>query len=599
MNIKQFINACLAGGLFLETALNGQDQTPPGITKQPANQLVSRGANATFSVNTLGTTPLDYRWFFNDAPMDGATNRSLAITNAQLANVGRYAVVITNLYGSITSQVATLTVDPTFTKLATHPTFNRFDESFGCNWVDYDNDGFIELFVVNGGWYGSLYYTNALYRYNSADGTFSKLTTNEVGSLVGEKADWWFAAWGDYDNDGLIDVKLSKGGPGVLYRQQANGKFIKVTRAGALPVPQTFSCVPAWGDYNQDGFLDLFMANEWHDSTTTPYNWTNILYCNRGNGVFTVVNSRPLVQNNGWNVEGTGWGDMDGDGDLDLVLGTWTGPKVFRNDGNDQFVLLTGGALGKETDVEISPSWGDYDNDGWLDVFLTSGGLFHNDGNGEWTKTQLGGGVLGIWGDYDNDGWLDLFICRGGGGNATTNLLYHNNGDGRFSLVTAGSVSTDSGLSLTCAWGDYDNDGFLDLFVTTRAGYDKLLYHNNGNSNHWIMIKLVGTASNRSAIGAKVRVKATIGGKTVWQTREIAGGNRAQNDIRAHFGLGDATSVDLVRIEWPSGNVQESSGPRAMCRKSAMLFPTVLSPTPRWCALRRRIPLPARAARSL
>ena len=163
--------------------------------------------------------------------------------------------------------------------------------------------------------------------------------------------------------------------------------------------------------------------------------------------------------------------------------------------------------------------------------------------------------AMGMWGDYDNDGYLDLFVVRGQLNNYA-NLLFRNNGDGTFTQVKTGSLANDLGRSPTCAWGDYDNDGFLDLFVPRRAGQQNLLYHNNGNSNHWLLVKLAGTTSNRAAIGAKVRATAIINGRRMTQMREISGGNRAQNDLRAHFGLGNATSVMTLQVEWPSGTVQ-------------------------------------------
>jgi ASPIC and UnbV/FG-GAP-like repeat len=152
-----------------------------------------------------------------------------------------------------------------------------------------------------------------------------------------------------------------------------------------------------------------------------------------------------------------------------------------------------------------------------------------------------------------------LFVT--GTGPYSVNYLYHNNGDGTFARVFAGSVTADAGISYGCAWADYDNDGFLDLFVA-RGGDTfpsvNLLYHNNGNSNGWLKVRLVGTVSNRSAIGAKVRIHATIAGKTFWQLREInTGDGFCGNLLEAHFGLGDATNVDTLRIEWPSGIVQE------------------------------------------
>jgi hypothetical protein len=163
------------------------------------------------------------------------------------------------------------------------------------------------------------------------------------------------------------------------------------------------------------------------------------------------------------------------------------------------------------------------------------------------------------WIDYDNDGFLDLFSANDGGQN---NSLYHNNGDGTFNKITTGSLVNDGGKSAGCAWADYDNDGFLDLFVANWQGSGpNFLYRNNGNTNHWLKVKCVGTASNRAGIGAKVRVRATIRTADMWQLREISGGTGfGQTSLLAHFGLGDAATADTVRIEWPSGATQELHG---------------------------------------
>jgi hypothetical protein len=203
--------------------------------------------------------------------------------------------------------------------------------------------------------------------------------------------------------------------------------------------------------------------------------------------------------------------------------------------------------------------------------------LYRNNGDGTFTKittgavvTDGGDSVGCTWGDFDNDGFLDLFVANRGG----NNFLYRNNGDGTFTKITTGSVASEGGHSWGAAWGDYDNDGFLDLFVANRDGQNNFLYRNNGNANHWIKIKCVGTRSNRSAIGAKVRLKASIGGVERWQLREIGGGNGgiAQNSLDAHFGLGNATNAEVLRIEWPSGIVQEMRG------LSANQFLTVTEP---------------------
>jgi hypothetical protein len=323
-----------------------------------------------------------------------------------------------------------------------------------------------------------------------------------------------------------------------------------------------------WADFNRDGLLDLAVANAWDDPPQYP-NWSrNLLYFNQGNGTFRKETQDPFVSYRARAmIEGGAAGDVDGDGDLDLLLGGHSSTLLlFENDGTGQFHQASFPTV---ADKPLSPSLADYDNDGRMDVFIDVYDwtktqyhrLLRNEGEGRWSSMPLGlsnesGG--GAWGDYDNDGDLDLFISRGRIV-TTTNLFYANNGDGTFTQVTWGSLANERGRSRSSAWADYDNNGFLDLLVTGRDGFPDVLYRNHGNGNHWVSFKLVGTASNRSAIGAKVRVRVTIFGKTYWQLREIGTGNIAQNDLRPHFGLGDAPLATTVRIEWPSGAVEEFS----------------------------------------
>jgi len=321
----------------------------------------------------------------------------------------------------------------------------------------------------------------------------------------------------------------------------------------------------------------LFVANSY---------WTNALndclYRNNGDGPFTkmTTNQVGMLVGDGLKTMPCAWRDYDNDGWPDLWVGTiYTGTGeqfLWHNDRNGTFTRVLAGSLAL-TNAMFMSIWGDYDNDGFSDTFLTTfgggttslnrnlGGLTFDDvaQSAGVAETMEGGGAA--WGDYDNDGFLDLIAvgyghawARGG-----WTFVYHNNGDGTFTSVDVGSPNRDGDHRDGCPWVDYDNDGFLDLFITCGDGgltTNNLLYRNNGNGNGWLKVKPIGTASNRSAIGAKVRVTATIRGQTISQMREISGnsgiGGRGDG-LLAHFGLGDATNVDVVRIEWPSGLVQE------------------------------------------
>jgi len=424
-------------------------------------------------------------------------------------------------------------------------------------WGDFDNNGTLDLFVTD--WQSS---GNRLYR-NNGDGTFANVTadplaagTNSVGGI-----------WGDYDNDGYLDLFAAtyQNSQNVsltdyLYRNNGDGTFSQIT-TGPVVTSAGASQGPAWGDYDNDGWLDLYVPNAGDD----------FLHRNNGAGGFTLI----TVQDNRFSTSCT-WGDYDNDGALDLFVAHGTNVSLYHNNGAGTLTRITTGALGNVPGQPCAGAWADYDNDGDLDLFVTSWAyagdlypnlLFRNDGGGNFIRVTDGAIVTDIsecqtpaWGDYDNDGWLDLFVANGGYTNLR-NFLYHNNRDGTFTRVTSGCVATDMAQSVGAAWGDYDNDGFLDLFVANgnREPQTCALYHNNGNSNSWLLVKLAGTRSNHAAIGAKVRVQATIHGVNLWQMREISGGHGcgSQNDLRAHFGLGDAAVVETVRIEWPSRVIQE------------------------------------------
>ena len=378
--------------------------------------------------------------------------------------------------------------------------------------------------------------------HNNGGGSFVEAPD---AAVVPDIANSRSVSWVDYDNDGYVDLftTTALNEPRRLYHNNHDGTFTRITQGDFLTVPGGFFGV-AWGDYNNDGRPDLFLpqANE-------PSRLPSYLYRNDGGGTFTRAGTG-MVDGNA-NANNGAWGDYDNDGDLDLFVScAWPpGPIIgrtnlfYRNDGNDTFTSLTS--------------------------------LPAND------PENQGGASTGCnWGDYDNDGWLDLFVANRLGHN---NFLYHNNSDGTFTKVLDSIVVNDGGDSWATAWGDYDNDGSLDLFVGNFDGAN-FLYHNNGNDNHWIKFRLIGTRSNRAAIGAKVRVRATINGETFWQMREVPGGDglMGQNSLHVHFGLGNATNADLVRIEWPSGTVQE------LPNVAAQQFLTVTEPggEPRLAAAR-------------
>ena len=289
----------------------------------------------------------------------------------------------------------------------------------------------------------------------------------------------------------------------------------------------------------------------------------DLLLSNNWNNTFTRITSAPIGTAAGTTIAGA-WADYNEDGLPDLFTSNNGGlSPLYRNDGN-AFTGITAPPFNLSGNV-ILADWGDYDNDGHLDLSLACIGpnrLYHNNGNGTFTQIITGSIVtdsfsseISQWVDYDNDGFLDLFVANTSGQNEN---LYHNNGNGTFSKVTTGSIVNDGGNSAGCAWGDYDNDGFMDLFVANWQGSrPNFFYRNNGNSNAWLKVRCVGTASNRDAVGAKVRVEAHFGGAWRWQVREISGGIGFGQTPGANFGLGNATNVQTVRIEWPSGAIQE------------------------------------------
>ena len=495
-------------------------------------------------------------------------------TQILLKGVMKRLFMKTNLCSALCLSLAgvgTLLAQPAyFTRITNGPIATDAWVSWGCSLVDYDNDGLADVFVATG--FGG---TNCLY-HNDGGFHFSKVTSEPV---VREYGDFAAGVFADYDNDGDLDLFVSNFDPyrSCFFRNDLGaGNPTVFTRITSGPWVETVaaSIGPAWGDYDNDGFADLAVAN-----SGIP-NQNEFLYRNDGAGGMVRVNAPPLTSSGGRS-QNCSWADYDGDGDPDLFVANWDEQSncLFRNEGGGTFTRVTQGPMVTTAVDWTSLAWADYDNDGDLDLYVAvaypehghRNALYQNNGDGTFTAvvddpvvTQYANAAGVAWGDFDNDGYLDLFVANI---ELEPDSLFHNERDGSFTRIYDGDIVNDASYGGGCAWADLDNDGFLDLFVANQGennpGGTNFLYRNdakaNGNSNGWLLVRLVGTASNRSAIGAKVRAKATLWGKEVSQLREISGGSGmcSQNDLRAHFGLGDASQVDLLRIEWPSGIVQE------------------------------------------
>jgi hypothetical protein len=396
-----------------------------------------------------------------------------------------------------------ISVTQNFTKITTGDIVNDGGNSEGCSWIDYDNDGDLDLFVSNRHGQNNFFYEN------NGGGTFTKITSgvivNDGGNSIGN-------SWGDYDNDGDLDLFVcGLYENNLLYQNNGDKIFTKIT-TGDIVNDGGHTHSSSWGDYDNDGDLDLFVTNGGYEN--------NFLYSNDSDGSFTKITTGDIVNDGGWS-HNCNWGDYDKDGDLDLFVANAEGfPNnfLYSNNGDGSFIKITTGEI------------------------VNDGGFSHSCS----------------WGDYDNDGDLDLFVANAINEN---NFLYSNNGDGSFTKITTGVIVNEGGSSEACSWGDYDNDGDLDLFVSnggSEVNENNFLYANDGNTNSWLNVKCIGTISNHCAIGTKVKTKSTINGKIVRQIQEIPGktGYASQNSLNAEFGLGDATLIDSIIIEWPSGIVQ-------------------------------------------
>lgn len=447
-------------------------------------------------------------------------------------------------------------------------TTKSFGNYAGVSWVDFDNDDDLDLFVNS----------RFLYR-NDGNEQFTAVETGTIGKeLTFTAANG--NSWGDYDNDGDQDMLFSSP-RSLIYTNNgsASGYTFSPGAHDQMGDPaDNRGWAGAWGDYDNDGFVDVIIT---HPQGFVGVPTVNHLFRNIGDGRFERIVTGDVVKELAPYTVAT-WSDYDRDGDIDLFIGS--GPAtgnaakdfLFKNmlteTGTATFVRITNGIIATDLVDGQVWNWIDYDNDGDLDAFLTNYGaadnrLYKND-NGTYSKmtaAEVGpivshrNSLSNIWGDIDNDGDQDCFITRDG---ANSCLLFLNNGNGTFTQIDTSAITAAASAHVGASFGDFDSDGDLDLAVVNTNQPTKLFRNALNSSNAWIEVNAHGAVSNRSAIGAKIRVKATIGGIAYWQMREISAQNsfNGHNMLRAHIGLGDATIIDSLTVEWPSGQSTVMTG---------------------------------------
>ena len=473
----------------------------------------------------------------------------------------------------------------------------------GAVFFDYDNDGDLDLYIVNGallpGFETASPPTNILYQ-NNGDGTFTDVTAT---AGVGDTGYGMGCVAADYDNDGDSDLYVTNFGENLLYRNNGDGTFTDATTHAGVGNGQKWSSSCAFVDYNHDGNLDLYVVNyldydiakdrDWYDPRgrriySNPQVYAGVsdtLYRNNGDGTFTDVTKQAGVYNNDGKGLGVTCGDYDNDGRIDIYVANDTTPNfLYRNVGDGRFVDIgpfAGAAYNEHGVAEggMGVDFGDYNNDGTLDIFVTNfsnetNTLYHNTGGGalidftnvvglaEASFLKLAFGTKFF--DANNDGALDLFVANGhlyptesdALEYAQTDQLFLNTGEETFidASEQSGEYFSIKKVGRGAAFGDYDNDGDTDIFVVNLNQEGILLRNEGGNKHNWMMIKTVGVKSNRDGIGTRVEVVTPSHS----QMKEVQAGSSylSGHDLRLLFGLGTETKAETVKITWPSGAEQ-------------------------------------------
>ena len=468
----------------------------------------------------------------------------------------------------------------------------------GAAWIDIENDGDYDLYLVNGA--GGPETTNAFY-LNMGDGTF--LPQMKACGIL-DPGEGMAVSVADYDNDGFSDMMVMNFGDFVLFHNNGDGTFSNVTQK-AFPdgVDEIWYGTSSWGDFDGDGHLDIYIAgyvdlsqNNGNEGLRFPMDFKgfpNYLYHNNGDGTFTNIAKKAGVQDGFRKTMQVLVADFNDDNKPDILVGNDTDPNgLYLNRGDGTFKEFSGPSGLSSTDGSMGITWGDYNNDQMMDVYISNytgeadllltmvDNTSSNDGKTRnsifmadfespiiqqktWPLVGWGTGFV----DLDNDRDLDLFVAGGhlngvSGDNRDFNLLFENTGDGKFidSSESSGVLATGKRIHRATIFGDYDNDGKIDFYVVNNGeeSYEDdsdrhgVLYHNDSSgSNNWLKVKLQGTTSNRDAFGTKL--KLTVGNTTQIREHVSGEGYFSSNAQEVHFGLGDATKIDSLTIIWPTG----------------------------------------------
>jgi YVTN family beta-propeller protein len=567
---------------------------PPSLLSAQPNE-VATGTNAAMTVfgaafqngGTLTLYPPGADVTLSDVVVADETNITVTVIAAGTAALGPRGFVMTNPDGQAATNASLFAIVPA---PVPPPSFVDVTASAGVTipnvasrgsplWGDLNNDGALDFIVPTGN-------TNIFVFLNRGDGTFSNFTSRTgivPGAATIDSRRWFGFALADYDEDGNLDLFITEDTrqPGngskndLLWRGYGTGEFTNMTAVAGVANPTGRGSAAFWVDYDADGCLDLFIEN---------FNTPSALYASAGCGATTnrAAAAGLAAATAATNVS---WADYDSDGLPDLcVTGSATNDVLWLNRGDGTFSNVTSAAGLAAATAGQGIGWGDYDGDGYVDLFIARGfnssatnqsvqaTLYRNNGDGTFADVTAAAGLssatnnnwAGVWGDYDNDGRLDLFVTAAGtpGASGNANRLFHNNGDGTFSDL-AGTANVQAQDNATfhvgAAWADYDNDGFLDLLVKNGVGIVAQgiqLFRNAGNGHHYLKLVLRGATSNRGALGALVQV--TAGGHAQLQQATGGGGGElfSQSSAPLHFGLGTNTSA-VVDVLWPTGAVEQ------------------------------------------